>query len=82
MNMKVDFPYFRKYKNNKTFFKIISDTEFDEISFIGNKKIIQTIQAKVLPDRNFISDLINDLSFCETISQEEYLLKLYDNRIL
>jgi hypothetical protein len=28
---EINFPTYRKYKNNKNYFKIISNTEFDEI---------------------------------------------------
>ena len=32
------FPVYRKYKNNKHFFKVISKNNFEEIQIIGNKK--------------------------------------------
>ncbi len=69
---EIIFPAYRKYKNNKHFFKIISESEFDEISFIGSKVIITKHLAKILPDRNLISDLLHDSSFAETSNQEEY----------
>ena len=70
------FPQYRKYKNNKHFFKIVSHTEFEEISFIGNKKIIHTTVAKILPDRNFIADLLNDIGMSEIIAAVEYEYQL------
>ena len=67
------FPTYRKYKNNKHFFKIINASEFDEISFIGSKAMVVKHIAKILPDRNFISDLLNDIgNTCETSTEEEY----------
>ena len=70
---KIMFPTYRKYKNNKNFFKIISVSEFDEISFIGSKAIVVKHIAKILPDRNFIYDLLNDVgNTCETATEEEY----------
>lgn len=67
------FPTYRKYKNNKHFFKIINESEFDEISFIGSKAMVVKHIAKILPDRNFISDLLNDIgNTCETSTEEEY----------
>ena len=66
------FPTYRKYKNNKNYFKIISNHEFDEISFIGSKPIVTKHIAKILPDRNFISDLINDSCLTEHSTQKEY----------
>lgn len=70
---EIMFPTYRKYKNNKHFFKIINKNEFDEISFIGNKAIVVKHVAKILPDRNFISDLLNDVgNTCEVSTKEEY----------
>jgi hypothetical protein len=66
------FPTYRKYRNHKNFFKIISETEFDEISFIGSKAIVTKHHAKILPDRNLISDLLNDENVAELSSEEEY----------
>lgn len=67
------FPLYRKYKNNKNFFKIISENEFEELSIIGLKLIIKKHQAKILPDRNFIFDLIeNSDSLFLNSSEEEY----------
>lgn len=69
----MNFPQYRKYKNNKHFFKIVNENEFDEISFIGSKMILIKHTAKILPDRNFIFDLINDVgNTCEMSSEEEY----------
>lgn len=71
------FPTYRKYKNYKHFFKIISENEFDEISFIGSKAIVVKHMAKILPDRNFISDLLNDIgNTCELSTEEEYQTNL------
>lgn len=66
------FPTYRKYKNNKNYFKIISNHEFDEISFIGSKPIVTKHIAKILPDRNFISDLLYDSNLAEHSTQKEY----------
>ena len=67
------FPIYRKYKNNKHFFKIMSMNEFEEISFIGKKLILTLHQVTILPDRNFISDLLNDIgNTAEIATEEEY----------
>lgn len=69
----MDFPIYRKYKNNKHFFKIMSMDEFEELSFIGKKLIITLHQATILPDRNFISDLLHDVgNTAEIATEEEY----------
>ena len=69
---EIIFPAYRKYKNNKHFFKIINENEFEEISFIGSKVIVTKHLAKILPDRNLISDLLHDNNFAEKSNQEEY----------
>lgn len=67
------FPAYRKYRNNKHFFKIMSNNEFEEISFIGNKAVVTKHVAKILPDRNLIADLLNDVgNTTELSSKEEY----------
>ncbi|MES2513970.1 MAG: hypothetical protein V4580_07485 [Bacteroidota bacterium] len=65
------FPQYRKYKNHKHFFKVISENEFDEISFIGEKASVNKHLAKILPDRNFISDLLHDIGNTAELSTEE-----------
>jgi hypothetical protein len=54
---KIIYPQYRKYHNNKSFFKIISKTKFEEIQVLGNNVKIHVFEAKILPDRNYISDL-------------------------
>lgn len=70
----LNFPQYRKYKNNKNYFKIISENAFEEIRAIGDKYFIYQFTVKILPDRNFIADMLNNNGdFWETISEEEYL---------
>ena len=54
---KITYPVYRKYKNNKSFFKVISETEFEEIQLLGDKVSLHYFDAKILPDRNYIHDL-------------------------
>ena len=69
----MEFPTYRKYKNNKHFFKIISMDEFEELSFIGKKLIVTLHQVTILPDRNFMSDLLYDIgNTAEIATEEEY----------
>lgn len=54
------FPQYRKYPHNKTFFKIISFEEFEEIQI--NSRGIERFHfvARILPDRNYIMDLLDN----------------------
>jgi hypothetical protein len=80
MDLKdINFPLYRKYKNNKSYFKIIQPKLFEEIQIIGSKKIIKEVEAKQFPEMLFISDLISNYSeMADEISEEEYL-RVRDN---
>lgn len=66
----MDYPLYRKYSNNKHYFKINSDTEFEELTLIGEKVIHSIKKATILPDKNFVSDLIHT-SFESIIASDE-----------
>ncbi|MDC0338160.1 hypothetical protein OAN33_01350 [Flavobacteriales bacterium] len=55
----MDFPQYRKYKNIETYFKIISEKEFEEISSLGNKYVKHSIVAKQYPEMLRIKDMLN-----------------------
>lgn len=75
MDLKdINFPVYRKYKNNKSYFKIIQADKFEEIQLIGSKKVIKQTEAKQYPEMIFIRDLV--LSYSEMaleINETEYL---------
>lgn len=56
----MNFPIYRKYAHNKTYFKINSEKEFVETTILGKKYTTTTITAKILPEYNYILDLINN----------------------
>lgn len=68
-----NFPVYRKYTNKNTFFKILSENEFEEISSIGNQPVIYHIVAEQYPEKLRIKDMIqcNDDIWVE-ISPEIY----------
>lgn len=57
----------------------MNENEFEEISFIGKKVIVIKHLAKILPDRNLISDLLYDIGntaeLSNQIEYESYLLQ-------
>lgn len=69
----IQFPVYRKYLNNKHFFKIISPTSFEEIILIGNKKVVHLKNATQLPEFNHIHDLVFDKNVTLSIDEKEYL---------
>ena len=71
-----DFPLFRKYTNNKSYFKINNLLNFEEIKITPNYYSILIIEIKTLPERNFINDMINDyFQSWQEISMQEYEAK-------
>lgn len=52
------FPLFRKYPNNASFFRLDSAEEFLELKIMGSRYSLISIKAKILPDRNYITDMI------------------------
>jgi hypothetical protein len=67
------FPQYRKYKNNKSYFKILSLESFEEKYFIGKKIQIRTFHAEQYPEKLFIRDLLINYSDMGTqISASDY----------
>lgn len=60
MQTSVIYPQYRKYPHERTYFKIISRDEWEELHISGNKITIHSFTAKILPDRNYIYDLTFD----------------------
>lgn len=56
----MDFPQYRKYKNGKSYFKITSTEEFEEYQLQFGRIEKHYFKASILPDRNFIADMLVD----------------------
>ena len=70
---ELKFPVYRKYLNDKNYFKIESMNSFEEIRSHGKKWLVEKHEVKILPDRNFVHDLVFDYeNFAEKISGEVY----------
>lgn len=73
MTFSITYPQFRKYPNDKAYFKIISGTEWEEIRIVGKRKTLHHFDVKILPDRNYIEDMtFNYEGTWEKIDREEY----------
>jgi len=69
----MDFPQYRKYKNIETYFKIISEKEFEEISSLGNKYVKHSIVAKQYPEMLRITEMLHcEEGIWEIIEANEY----------
>lgn len=70
------FPVYRKYTNNDTYFKILSENEFEELQFIGPQPHLFIITARQYPERLRIMDMIACKDeIWKSISEDEYNLK-------
>jgi hypothetical protein len=74
MNNKVkDFPQYRKLSNEKSFFKILNNSSFQEVQVIGKKKIFHTVEAKQYPEMLRIQDMLQlHAEFYESSTKEEW----------
>ena len=53
----MDYPQYRKYLNDKAYFKITSATAWEEIQVLGSKYLLHQFTVNIFPDRNFIHDM-------------------------
>ncbi len=68
------YPAFRKYKNSNTYFKIISQNRFEEITFIGDKAFVYVIEAKQYPEFLRIQDMLDNVGDAwEEITEQDYI---------
>ena len=53
------FPQYRKLVNEKAFYKIVDNRNFEEIQLIGSKKILFQLCATQYPEILKIDDMLN-----------------------
>ena len=51
------YPQYRKYTNNKVYFKILSAAEWEELHVSKAGVTFHSFTAKILPDRNYLEDM-------------------------
>lgn len=69
------FPVYRKYKNEKSWFRITGPDSFEEIRIIGSRMDKSLHHVKTLPERNFIYDMVFHYhAFADEISDADYTL--------
>lgn len=73
MQKTITYPQYRKYPHGRTYFKIISKDEWEEIQVMGSTLSIHQFKVAILPDRNYIYDLTFDYEKnWVKITEEEY----------
>ena len=69
----MEFPQFRRYTNGKSYFRIDNHSRMTEVQVLGKYWMLHEIEAKILPERNLIRDLVeNTHGACEVLDQAEY----------
>ena len=75
--MDYDFPIYRKYSHDNTYFKINSKENFDELNIIASFYIYKNQQAQIFPEFTMIIDMIeNQNNNWVSIEEEAYEAKL------
>lgn len=64
----MDFPIYRKYTNNKSFFIITSENSWIEYKLVGKKYNRFEFTANIFPEKLFIKDLIQKIDGVEECS--------------
>ncbi len=74
MNIKnTDFPQYRKLFNDKSFFKITDDRNFEEIQVVGKKYVSYTFKAQQYFEILKVSELLDESNpLYTTISEKEF----------
>lgn len=68
-----NFPQYRKFANHKTWFRIISKTEMQELKVLGDFYNFTDFKAVTFVDRNLISDMIFNIeNHWEVITEYEF----------
>ena len=60
MQKTISYPQYRKYPNERAFFKIISADEWEEIQVMGSNYSFHQFKVNIFPDRNYLHDLTFD----------------------
>jgi hypothetical protein len=66
------YPLFRKRTDGKTFYKIFSDLEFEELKILGKKYTILRTTATQYPEKLYIMELIEASNSIEKLNDLQY----------
>lgn len=78
----MDYPQYRKYKNDHSYFKITDSETFVEWKKSGKNWERFDFKAQILPDRNYIQDMLTDYDlYWDAISVNDYQEFLQKNEL-
>ena len=67
-----DYPIYRKLSNQKSFYRIVSGTEFEEIQCIGSARVKTCYKAEKYPEMLRIKEMISCQMPFELSTEVEY----------
>ncbi|MCR9172791.1 MAG: hypothetical protein NXI10_09880 [bacterium] len=71
-NKVTDFPQYRKLSNEKVFYRIRDDRNFDEIQLVGSRAMFFSMEAKQYPEILKIKDLLEIAEGFLSSNQHEF----------
>lgn len=74
INKVNDFPQYRAISGRKVYYKIVSETQFIEMSWIGEKQMTFTVNATQYPEKLRIMDMLNCEEPFVALDSEYYYL--------
>ena len=66
------YPQYRKLSNDKSFYKILSEKEFEEIQIVGSSAITTNTKATKYPEILRIKDMLDGVAPFEISTEAEY----------
>ncbi len=57
--MNFQFPQYRKLKNGLSYYHLENNAVLHEAQMVGQRWTIHRLEAKILPERNLVSDLLH-----------------------
>jgi hypothetical protein len=71
------YPQYRKFSHHKTWFKILSETEMEELKVLGKFYNHTSFKAQTFVDRNLINDMIMNVdNHWEVVNETEFIKEL------
>jgi hypothetical protein len=71
LRIKMNFPVYRKYSNNKSYFLITSLTAWTEYKLVGKRYVKFDFIANQFPEKLFIQDLLQVIEGIEISNEKE-----------
>lgn len=68
----MDFPQYRKLSNDRSFYRINSNDNFEELQIIGDSVILHRIRAEKYPEKLRIMEMLNCIDGYQKSTSDEW----------